>query len=449
VTGALGVEIPARSLLAHPPAVVADFKTGVPCGNDPLFGGGLGVAVDIGTTTAALLLVELPGGGILSRASGLNAQVGMGDNVLTRIQLCQDDKSAVARLRDAFWKSTFDPLLDRALAEAGRGRAEISGVVLAGNTTMLHLACGEDPTPMGTVPFTPVFLDHRVMPGDRFGLPAGCGVHVLPGLSAYVGADIAAGAICRGIAFAYRPQLFVDVGTNGEILLAGPAGLTACATAAGPAFEGCGLLSGMRAAEGAISRIAFREGPSPVTWQAIGPPGGPLHGITGSAYIDFLSEARAAGLLTETGRFDREYVDAHPGRFAPGENGLCLLIDAVRIGEVDVALLLQAKAAIAAGIETLLERQGLQPSDIETLHLAGGFGLHLDSTHAIRCGLLPGFDARQIEAVGNTSLGGAWLAMMDASLVGEMEALRQSTDTIELNQDPGFEDRFITHLALP
>lgn len=449
----LAIAIPARSLLSHPPSVVSDFQTGVPAGCDPIFTGSgtLGIAVDIGTTTVAMLLVDLSNGTVLARATALNAQVARGDNVLTRIQLCQDDKANIARLHDDFWDATFHPLLRSLLKDSGDGVEDLAGVVVAGNTTMLHLACATDPTPLGTVPFTPAFLDQREFRGESFGLPRELRIIFLPGISAYVGADIAAGAACCGVRYGEAPQLLVDVGTNGEILLCGPKGNLACATAAGPAFEGCGLLCGMRAARGVVGKISLSKDPLSAVCETIGGPCDSPHGITGSAYVDFLAEGRRSGLLTENGRFEKSIVAANPQHFQQEENGLSFLLDpqnpAVRIGEVDVALLLQAKAAIAAGIETLLHLHDLPAAGIGRLFLAGGFGLHLSIPNAIACGLLPGFTEAQISAVGNTSLGGTYLALLDRSLAAEMADL--DAKTIELNLDPGFEDRFLDHLSLP
>ncbi len=446
------IVVPGRSLLSHPPSAVSDFQTGVPAGCDPIFTGSgtLGVALDIGTTTVAMLLAELASGKVLARATALNAQVARGDNVLTRIHLCQTDKANVGRLKADFWEKTFHPLLKELFRESGTAAADVAGVVVAGNTTMLHIACGEDPTPLGTVPFTPAFLDQREFTGDQFGMPRETRVIFLPGISAYVGADISAGAACCGVRYGERPQLLVDVGTNGEILLCGPKGNISCATAAGPAFEGCGLLCGMRAAHGVVGKISLEADPFGVGFETIGGRCESPHGITGSAYVDFLAEGRRAGLLQENGRFNRKLVEEHPGHFRQEENGLSFLLSPdhpdLRVGEVDVALLLQAKAAIAAGIETLLGLQELPASGIGRLFLAGGFGLHLSVPNAIACGLLPGFREDQISAVGNTSLGGAYLAMLDRSLAAEMADL--DAGTIELNLDPGFEDRYLDHLSL-
>lgn len=449
----LSLSIPLRSLLSHPPSVVSDFQTGIPIGNDPIFKGppALGIALDIGTTTIAMLLCELGSGKVLAKATALNAQVARGDNVLARIQLCQSDKKNVGSLKDDFWIRTFHPLLKALFQDSGAGIADVAGIVVSGNTTMLHLACGVDPTPMGTVPFSPVFLEQREFNGEEFGLPREVRVIFLPGISAYVGADISAGAACCGVRYGEMPQLLVDVGTNGEILLCSAQRSLACATAAGPAFEGSGLLCGMRATRGVVAKIFLSSDPFTAAFETIGGPIAAPHGITGSAYVDFLAEGRRVGLLNENGRFNRAVVASHPEHFRQEENGLSFLLTPgqpdLRIGEVDVALLLQAKSAIAAGIETLLSLHALTPSGVGRLFLAGGFGLNLSIPNAIACGLLPGFLAEQILAVGNTSLGGAYLAMLDRSIAAEMAELH--AETIELNLDPGFEDRFLDHLSLP
>ncbi len=443
------ITIPPRSLLRHAPSAVSEFETFVPTGSAPALGGRVGLALDLGTTTVALLLAELEGGRILARSTALNAQASFGDNVMSRIQACQDEPMNVVRLQSAFWQDTFQPLLKDILSEADVSVSDIGGIVVAGNTTMLHLACGVDPTPLGRVPFRPAFLASRELSGKAFGLPASWTIVLLPGLSAFVGADISAGAVCCGLAYPESPSLLVDVGTNGEILLAGCGGSIASATAAGPAFEGSGLLCGMRAAPGAVGHLRIDPKTMEVSLEVIGNKSGKPHGIAGSAYVDFLAEGRRTGLLTETGRFAREVVEAFPSRFLIEENGRSFLLEpeGLRIGEVDVALLLQAKAAISAGIETLLCRRGLAARDVPRLYLAGGFGRHISVPHAIGCGLLPGFHESQIRAVGNTSLGGAYLAMLDRSLISEMSGLE--AETLELNEDPGFEDRFLENLSLP
>ncbi|MCU0787357.1 MAG: ASKHA domain-containing protein, partial [Verrucomicrobia bacterium] len=288
-------------------------------------------------------------------------------------------------------------------------------------------------------------------------LPASTPLQLLPGVAAYVGADIMAGVYATGMIFDPRPSLLVDIGTNGEVVLQNRGRLTACATAAGPAFEGCGLRSGTRAREGAVSGLRMGLEPFSVVAEIIG--GGPVAqatGICGSGYIDFLAQGRRSGLLRETGRFDLEAWKGVPASHRlREEEALALRIaDAdgqgeTRVSEVDVALLLQAKAAIGAGIEILLEQSGLRAAELGRVYLAGGFGMHLNIRHAIEIGLLPGFQAEQVQVVGNTSLAGAVLGLLDRNTVDEMESLRSRVEVLELNLQEGFEDRYVDQLSLP
>jgi len=462
LSGPVSIHLPARSRIEHKPQVGETFEIAVPYAHDPLFAAqgmrDTGFAVDIGTTTVVVLLVDLTNGEVLSRAGGFNAQIRFGDNVLTRIDAGRTPE-AVAAMQAAVVSETLAPLLVQACERAGRAPDRIAGGTIAGNTTMLHLLAGEDPTPLGIAPFTARFLAARTLMAADIalavdGLPPGTPVQLLPSIAAYVGADITAGALATGMIFDEAPSLLVDIGTNGEIVLQHGGALTACATAAGPAFEGCGLKCGTRAREGAVGDLTINLDPFEIKAITIG--GLPLSraaGICGSAYIDFLATARAAGMLGHAGRFIAAAWDALPeGHRQIDEDGRALRLCANGgpfVSEVDVALLLQAKAAIGAGIETLLETAGIRAEEISRLYLAGGFGMHLNVPHAIACGLLPGFKPDQVRVVGNTSLAGALLALIDRNTLDEMESLRERVEVIELNLVGDFEDRYIEHLMLP
>ncbi len=425
----LRVRIPERSRIAHRPQAVSDFRINVPHAHAPLVREGLGAAIDVGTTTVAVLLVDLASGTIVGRATDYNRQTHHGDDVLTRIHLCAGNPAMIATLQTAVVKETIAPLL----TEAG-ATDRLACVTVAGNTTMLHLLAGVDPTPLGTVPFTPAFLDHRVIRLPDLG---DAEVHLLPGMSAYVGADLCAGTLASGLACDDGPSLLVDIGTNGEIILKHDGLLNGCATAAGPAFEGAGLTSGMRAGPGAIERIRFDREPVAVHTKVVGQR--KAIGICGSGYIDLLAQGRRVGLLNERGRFDKTRAGDGELHIAKG----------VSVTELDVARLLQAKAAIGAGILTLLRRAGLTPTQVKTLHLAGSFGMHLNVRNAINCGLLPGFAPEQVQVVGNSSLAGAYLALLDGGALEEMGRIGHKIAIVELNLDSEFESCFIDQLLLP
>ncbi len=494
--GPVTVRIPARSLLAYEPQVVSEFKTNVPRAHDPLWqqvtipangltgiqrrrpvrlapdlpvgriatleyrddhwlvtgasatpdARPLGVAVDIGTTTVALLICDLRDGKVLGGAANFNRQMHLGDDVLTRINLCSTDPTQLKHLQDLIVEETLKPLLNEALSKAGATLAQVRCMTVAANTTMLHLFAGVDPSSMGLAPFTATFLEHRLaaIPGWSFI------IHLLPSAAAYVGADLTAGAFATGLVYDEGPALLVDVGTNGEIILKRGNNLSGCATAAGPAFEGAGMTNGVRATAGAIAHIKLNPNPFSVALEKIGQ-GMPI-GLCGTAYVDFLAEGRATGFLNERGRFENAFTEqtmpwkdyGRALRVATGSGKTDIVVT-----ETDIAGLMQAKAAIAAGILTLLERAGLKPAQIKKLYLAGGFGLHLDRENAIACGLLPGFVPEQIEVVGNTSLAGAYLALLDCGALDEIARAAKKMDVVELNLDAGFEDRYIEQLSLP
>jgi len=440
-----------------------------------------GVAVDVGTTTVVAMLVDLASGEIVNTASALNGQVRLGDNVLTRIQVCITHPRMIGRLQHAVVTRTLQGLIEQMLRESGVAAEQIASLVIAGNTTMLHLFAAVDPSSMGTAPFTAQFLEHRVLRVSELPLRVQTGsartakgaarpsrqaaanaakcdprplhnpaVHLLPSAAAYIGADVIAGVFASGMVYQNETRMLVDVGTNGEIVLKHGERFLGCATAAGPAFEGSGLSCGMRAGRGAISHIRLDKESTGPEIDVIGDVA-PV-GVCGTAYVDFVAQARRAGLLRHTGRFAPEAA-AHP-RLRTGKHGREFVVadggdsKPIYVSESDVARLLQAKAAIAAGIVCLLNRVGLAPADVKTLHLAGGFGFHMDVDNVIRCGLLPGFRREQISLVGNTSLAGAYLALLDSGVLGEMKQIAAGLETIELNLDPNFESCYIDHLAV-
>lgn len=463
--GRVVLEIPERAQLGAAPQVGETFMIDVPFGLEPLFPvvaeRDTGFAVDIGTTTVVVLLVDLTTGKVLSRAGGFNAQIAFGDNVLTRIGAGSSPTVRQA-MRRALVEDTLAPLLKKACERAAREPARLAGGAVAGNTTMLHILADEDPTSLGVAPFTARFLEGRVLDAAAIGL-ADCGfepampLQLLPGLAAYVGADITAGVHATGMTYDLTPSLLVDMGTNGEVVLCVAGRLVGCATAAGPAFEGAGLSSGTRAQAGAIETIRLALDPFAVQIEAIGGlPAAADAGICGSAYVDFLASGRACGLLQANGRFDRgRWLEVPPQHRIEDADGFAFRVTGnhggagPRISEIDIAHLLQAKAAIGAGIETLLDVTGISAREIGRVYLAGGFGMHIDVPHAIGMGLLPGFAGDQVRVVGNTALAGALLALLDRGVLDEMESLRARIEVIELNLQASFEDRYIDHLSLP
>ncbi|MFI5379374.1 MAG: ASKHA domain-containing protein [Tepidisphaerales bacterium] len=456
--GPVRLQLPQRSMLSHKASALVDFSLNVSSGHDPLWQGvgelmgpALGLAIDVGTTTVAVMLVDLTEDRVLARASDFNGQMRLGDDVVTRISRCARDPEMIGRLQEAV-VATIVSLVREVLKTAGAAARQLVCGAVAGNTTMLHLLAGVDPTPMGTAPFTPAFLEHRVVhtreirgwPADEMGLE----LHLLPSASAYVGSDLTAGCLASGLAYDHGPSLLVDAGTNGEIILKLGVKFYGCATAAGPAFEGAGLSCGMRAAPGAISHLRWRRGR--FVADVLGGEGILPMGLCGSAYVDFLAEARNAGLLSSAGRFaagwEHALTDSRHGRACRVGRGAS---GDVVVSEADVSRLLTAKAAIAAGILMLLAQEKLEARQIKTVYLAGGFGTQIRPESAIGCGLLPGFRVEQIEPVGNSALGGAYLSLVDRRAMEEVRRVAKKVEVVELNLDPAFEATYIDQLALP
>ena len=275
-------------------------------------------------------------------------------------------------------------------------------------------------------------------------------VHLLPGAAAYVGADITAGILASGMAYRDDTCLLVDLGTNGEIVMRHQGECIGCATAAGPAFEGAGLTFGMRAGDGAVGHIWLEEDGQPPRIEVIGQVA-PV-GLCGTAYIDFVARARQLGVIGPTARFA---VDDHPHIVRHEKHGRALVVaqqedgEPLLITEADMACLLQAKAAIAAGIICLLREAEIQPQDVQTVYLAGGFGFHMHVDSLLGCGMLPGFRAEQVETVGNTALAGAYLTLLDSGVLHEIRRISSQMKIVELNLAPDFEMIYIDQLTLP
>ncbi len=321
MAGSASISIPPRSRVEHRPQVCEAFEIAIPYAHQPLFNTVPGLqdtafAIDIGTTTVVVLLVDLSTGSMLSRTSGFNEQIRFGDNVVTRIEAARDP-GILAAMQHAVVNETILPLLNRACEMAGRSFERIAGGAIAGNTTMLHILVGEDPTPLGIFPFTPRFIGAKTVSAANLnlratGLSPALPVQLLPGIAAYIGSDIVAGIIATGMAYDPAPSLFVDIGTNGEIVLQTGGRLTACATAAGPAFEGCGLGCGTRAREGAVSDLRLTLHPFALHATTIGNTSlSRANGLCGSAYVDFLATARINGLLSATGRLEVRGMGRH------------------------------------------------------------------------------------------------------------------------------------------
>jgi len=445
--GLTRIQIPSNSWRDQSLHGVSVFEIRLPESETPVpLRPGIGLSLDIGTTTLAGALWDFTTGRCLATASLANAQIRHGDNVLARISFSLEQADGTARLQQALVADTLTPLITTLCRQAGIAPGAITEANAAGNPTMLHTLAGESLDGLARYPFRPVFLGARRLESKAVGLPLECPLDLLPGLGPFVGADLTAGALASGLITSTVPMLLIDFGTNGEILLQHAGRCLATATAAGPAFEGGRLGCGAPARPGVISSISHDA--TGWHWILTGGGDGPPQGISGAAYVDFIAIGRREGIINGYGRFN----PAHPSvRSVQVDGQARLRVDLtsdIYVSEIDVAELLQAKAAIAGGVATLLEMAGLTAADLDTVFVAGGFGYHLNPLHARSIGLLPDVDFERIDLIGNSSLGGASL-LLHPLYAPVLEDFTARTTVVELNQTACFEDHFTDALSLP
>jgi len=421
----------------------------------------LAVAVDVGTTTLVATLLDVNTGEERAVAARLNPQTRFGDDVLSRILYVQEREAGLGELHSAV-VSAINEMIGELAAQAGIDRRHIYEAAFSGNTTMQELLCGADPRYLGEVPFVPVTSDRVLAPAASLGVEihARGRAYVMPVIGGFVGGDTVSGILATGLTDLPGPSLLVDIGTNGEIVLWAKGKLSAASTAAGPAFEGARITHGMRASAGAIEKVVVD---GLLRLNVIG--GVAPVGLCGSALVDVAAELLRHQVLGPDGRL--------PGPGQPGqhllpdlqrrlmaENGKSafLLVPADESGTGSPILLTQrdvrelqlASGAIRAGIATLLKRAGLEPADLESVLVAGGFGNFIRRKNAQRIGLLPGEVPRQrIRYQGNTSLAGARLAAVSQKARQRAERIARQTEHVDLSSDPHFRWSFAESMIFP
>lgn len=311
------------------------------------------------------------------------------------------------------------------------GLPEITRMTVAGNTTMLHLFAGEDPSGMGEVPFTPVFLGARVYKGAQLGLPVAT-VELLPSISSFVGADITAGIYSEKVAEGQTATLLVDIGTNGEMALHSGGKLYVCSTAAGPALEGADISCGKGGIAGAVDHVWTDEAGA-VRHSVIG--GGKADGICGSGLIDAMAVLLQRGILDETGLLGDDWEDG----FAVAEG--------VTLVQKDIRAFQLAKSAIAAGVKTLAAAAETPLEAIDRVLVAGGMGYYLNAESAVAVGLLPREFAGKIKAVGNSALAGAVLCLTNSGAMEQCKRLAGSAIGVDLSANPLFMELFVENMG--
>lgn len=416
-----------------------------------------GAAFDIGTTTVVGALMDLRTGEDLALASCVNPQVSFGDDVLSRIGHSSSPKG-LAELQGVILNAV-DGILTELCRQASVPREHVYELTFAGNTTMQHLLCGVVASQLGRVPFVPAYGRGLMLRATDLGLNIHRrgAAYVFPVVGGFVGGDTVAGILTTHLAERSGATLLVDIGTNGEIVLAHEGRMLASSTAAGPAFEGARISCGMRATRGAIEKVVID---TDVHYGVIGD-ASPI-GLCGSALVDLAAELLNAGIVTSDGRLlppdelparvpemlrKRVSVNASGQtqfRVAAGDG------TPVVITQKDIRELQLAAGAIRAGITILLKQAGVAPADVGLVLIAGGFGSFIRRNHAQRIGLLPvQIDHKRIHYVGNASLSGAKWALVSTTARKHAETLARQTRHVELSQDPNFQNEFAEAMIFP
>jgi uncharacterized 2Fe-2S/4Fe-4S cluster protein (DUF4445 family) len=413
----------------------------------------IGLALDIGTTTVTAYLVDLTSGKVKASAAEYNGQIARGEDVISRIIFASKGNGLTELGR--LVRETFDTLLERLQRRTGVAPESIHKLTVSGNTTMMHLFLGIPPENIRLTPYIPAANQPPTYPAGDLGLPIHplAPVDFLPGVASYVGADISAGVLASGLADSEALTLFIDVGTNGEIVLGTRDWLLTCACSAGPAFEGAGVVDGMRATDGAIEEMWVHSSTYEPTYRVIG--GGAPRGLCGSGLISALAELFVTGVIDRGGNVK---LDLDTPRVRMGEHGPEYVIawaDETETGrdialtKVDVDNLMRAKAAIFGGYSVLASSVGVDLADVQQVLVGGSFGKYINVENAIKIGLLPDLPWDRFHFLGNTSVLGAYMALLSRQARGQVRAMAERMTYVELSADNSFFDAFTAALFLP
>jgi len=412
----------------------------------------LGLAIDVGTTSIVVYLVDMADGSIIAATSGHNRQSACGDDVINRI-VCAE-KNGVGKL-SRMALSTINNLINEALDSVDRDFKDIKNVVISGNTTMTHLLLKIEPRYIRRAPYIPSVSEFPILKAGNIGIKANpiAAVFIMPGPASYVGGDIVSGMIYSGLHREEPLTLFIDVGTNGEIVLGNKDWLMTASCSAGPAFEGGGIHWGMRAEEGAIEKVSIDPETLEPTFFTVGDVS--PRGICGSGMIDLISEMLLTGVIGQDGKYQ---IDQNHYRMKQDGEDLAYIIafadetpmeEDIVFTEIDIHSLTLSKGAVYAGFMVLLEQAGLDFSMIDRILIAGGFGQYLNVEKAITIGLLPDIDHDKFKYLGNSSIAGAYMALLSDDYRNEARLVSNNMTYIDFSSNSRFMDEFTSALFLP
>ena len=415
----------------------------------------VGCAIDIGTTTVSMVLADLKSGKILAKGSSGNGQIRYGADVINRI-IEQSRPGGKKKLQDAIVKETLSPIIANLCKSAGISARSILRLSVGANTTMNHLLVGVDADPVRMDPYIPSFFGWEGLKAGDLKLPANplADVVIAPNIGSYVGGDITAGTLAAGLWDKDEMSLFIDLGTNGELVFGNRDFLMSCACSAGPAFEGGDISCGMRATDGAVEACTIDKDTMEPTLTVIGEAGQKVVGICGSGIIDIISELYRCSIINARGLFSREgkrvkrdlhgmgrYVIAFPEESETGRE--------VSINEVDIDNFIRAKGAIFSAIDTLLQSVDMTVDMIDHVYVAGGIGSGINMKNAVNIGMLPDVELEKFSYIGNSSLAGAYAMVVSDQAIEKCTEVMTNMTYLELSTYPGYMDSFVAACFIP
>lgn len=390
-----------------------------------------GIAIDIGTTTVAVELIDLSNAAIIAKASEINSQIAFGFDVMSRIAYTMENVDGLFKLQKSI-VNTLNMLIDRLQADTGKRREDITEITVAANTVMCHILLGESVEGLGKYPFSPVFTNSRSVAASNIGIKSDATVTTLPHISGFVGSDIVAGVYASGLCKDDKNVLFIDIGTNGEMILKSGNKLLATSCATGPALEGMNISCGMRAGEGAIDNFCIDE--NKLSYTTVG--NKEAVGICGSGVLAIVRELLKNNIINVRGAIDVEKLKKAYDFIAFDKSGkpFIKISDDIYFTSKDIRQVQLAKGAILSGILALVSEAKLELNDISRVYIAGQFGKYISVDSFFGVGLLPIEFFDKVEYLGNTALAGAYMALLDKYAIEDMSLLSNKTEFFELSR---------------
>ena len=424
----------------------------LPASEEPVVAG---IAIDIGTTSVSAIIIDMLNGAVLAKGSAGNGQIRYGADVINRI-IESGKPGGREKLQDAIIKETLNPLILNMCASAKIKPVQVYRLAIGANTTMNHLLMGVDADPVRMEPYIPTFFKTNSLFASDIGLKVNPDAHIIlaPNIGSYVGGDITAGAFVSMIWNKPEFSIFIDLGTNGEIVFGNSDFLMSCACSAGPAFEGGDISCGMRATDGAIEAIKLDKETLEPTYSVIGDPGTKPVGLCGSGIIDMIAELFRCGVINPKGQIIREGRRIRRDEFGMGSYIIAFEEEAgsvkdVELTEADIDSFIRAKGAIFSAIRTMLSYCDFDISMIENVYVAGGIGSGINMGNAIEIGMFPDIPVEMYHYLGNTSLAGAYAMLYSTEAERKVYEIAQNMTYIELSNVPTYMDEFVAACFVP